>query len=793
MDKYARFRYQPCIPLGEDGRCCTASKKHTELSRKAATEGTVLLKNENNVLPLKKGEKVALFGKATIEYIKGGGGSGDVHTPYVRNIYEGFSEKADEGKTKIYMPLVDFYKDYVEKESVNVITPEEIDAAWSVVNAMEFCTKRDDMTYDTFARMHVKEAEVPQELIKSAAEWADCAVITLSRFSAEGVDRRPQSGDYYLSDIEKNLIDNCAKLFKKVVIVINSGATIDCEYFAEKEGVQAVLFAWQGGIEGGSAIADVICGDVNPSGKMADTVAKSYDCYPCKEEFWESFQYIDYSDDIFVGYRYFETIPGKKDSVRYPFGFGLSYTTFEISGKAALHSDGKIIAVCTVKNTGTVAGKEVIQLYYSAPQGKLGKASKELAAFKKTKLLQPSESETVVLSFDVNDMASFDDIGKIAKSAYVLEKGDYTFHLGTSLRDTEELDFKYTVCEDTVTNQLKNWCKPFKLSKRMLSDGSFEELPMGEEAYYYAVNEPNNTKAPETLVKFDEVGKTVTLDEFMAQFTLEELMDFVGGHAPTGVANTGCFGGLSRLDIPPVPTADGPAGLRLEPKTGIPTTAWPCATLLACMWDPDLCFEVGAAAGKEIRENNIGIWLAPALNIHRDPLCGRNFEYYSEDPVLSGKSAAALTRGVQSSKTAVSIKHFACNNKEANRYDIDARISERALREIYLKGFEIVVKEADPWTVMTSYNRINGQHTSESYELITGILRGEWGFKGMVETDWGVKNDPVKEVKAGNDMKMPCGYPEDLKAAYNKGELTRADLEKCVKRILEMTMRFAEE
>lgn len=788
MNKYARFRYQPCIPLGDDGRCCTASEKHAQLSRKAATEGMVLLKNDNNALPLKKGEKVALFGKATIEYIKGGGGSGDVHTKYIRNIFDGFKEKESEGKASVYMPLVDFYKEYVEKESVNVLTQEQINARWDIVNAMEFCTERDDMTYDTFAAMHVKETSVPEELIKSASEWAETAVITLSRFSAEGVDRRPQGGDYYLSDIEKDLINKCTELFDKVIIVINSGATIDCEYFADNDKVQGILFSWQGGMEGGLAIADILCGDVNPSGKMTDTIAKSYDCYPCKEEFWESFQYIDYSDDIFVGYRYFETMA--KDSVRYPFGFGLSYTNFEISGRVCCESEGKIVAVATVKNTGSVAGRETVQLYYSAPQGKLGKPAKELAAFKKTKLLAPNESETVVVSFDVKDMASFDDLGKISKSAYVLEKGNYEFYLGTSIRDTVKLDYEYSVETDTVVEQLKNWCKPFKLAKRMLADGSFEALPQGEEEYYYASNEPSGAKAPDELVKFDDID-TITLDEFVAQFTVEELMDFVGGHAPTGVANTGCFGGLQRLDIPPVPTADGPAGLRLEPATGIPTTAWPCATLLACSWDPELIYEVGAAAGKEIRENNIGIWLAPALNIHRDPLCGRNFEYYSEDPVISGKCAAALTRGVQASKTAVSIKHFACNNKEANRYDIDARISERALREIYLKGFEIVVKESDPWTVMTSYNRINGQHTSESYELIMGILRGEWGFKGMVETDWGVKNDPVKEVKAGNDMKMPVGYPEDLKAAYDNGELTRADLEVCVKRILEMTMRFA--
>ena len=281
------------------------------------------------------------------------------------------------------------------------------------------------------------------------------------------------------------------------------------------------------------------------------------------------------------------------------------------------------------------------------------------------------------------------------------------------------------------------------------------------------------------------------IEEFIKQFTLEELCDFVGGQPPTGVANTGCFGPIKhRLDTPAIPTADGPAGLRLNTETGIPTTAWPCATLLACSWDPDLIYEVGAAGGAEVRENNIGIWLTPALNIHRDPLCGRNFEYYSEDPLVAGKSAAAAIRGMQSSKIAVSMKHFACNNKEANRYQNDSRLSERALREIYLKGFEIAVKESDPITVMSSYNLINGQHTSESWELLTGILRYEWGFRGMVETDWGVKNDPVKEVKAGNDLKMPVGYPDELITAVEKGDLTRAELELCVKRIIEMMFRL---
>ena len=791
MNKYARFRFQPCLPLGADGKRVTGSAAHAALSREAATEGMVLLKN-NGALPLKAGAKVALFGKATIEYIKGGGGSGDVHTLYVRNIYEGFAAKEAEGKVSVYMPLVDFYKEYVKAESVHIPTPKQIDATWDIVNAMEFCTLRDDMTYDTFASMHVKEPAVPDELIAGAAEFADTAILTLSRFSAEGVDRRPHGGDYYLSDLEKDLIDKLGKAFKDVVVVINSGATIDCEYLAENDDVSAILFGWQGGMEGGSAVADLLVGDVNPSGKMSDTIAKSYDVYPCKDEFWESFLFLDYSDDIYVGYRYFETILGAKEQVRSPFGYGLSYTTFAFSGKACLASEGKIIAVVDVKNTGAVAGKEVVQLYYSAPQGKLGKPARELAAFKKTKLLAPGESETIVLSFKIDDMASFDDLGKIAKSAYVLEEGSYGFYLGTSVADAEKLAFEYVVAEPTVVAQYKSWCKPFKLAKRMLADGSFEALPMGEESYYYGKNEPTGAKAPEKPVMFDEVGISISLDEFIAQFTDDELMNFVGGQAPTGVANTGCFGGLKRLGIPPIPTADGPAGVRLEPETGIPTTAWPCATLLACTWNTELVERVGAGGGAELRENNIGIWLAPALNIHRDPLCGRNFEYYSEDPLIAGKMAAAMTRGVQSQKAAVSIKHYACNSKEANRYDIDARLSERALREIYLKGFEICVKEADPWTIMSSYNRINGQHTSESYELLTEITRNEWGFKGMIETDWGVHNDPVKEVLAGNDMKMPCGYPAELKAGMDDGRLTRADLELCVKRILEMTLKMAE-
>lgn len=793
MDKYARFRYQPCLPLGVDGRKVTGSPEHAELSRRAAGEGMVLLKNEGGTLPLKRGTRVALFGKATVEYIKGGGGSGDVFCAYTRNIYDGFKLKEDEGKVSVFKPTAEFYKEYVKEAGKRIPTRAQVEKIWDRVNAMSFCKEKDDIIYDTFASMHVAEAHMPDELIAEAAANADIAIITLSRFSAEGVDRKAIPGDYYLSDTEKSLIDRVTAAFPNTVIVLNSGAVVDCEYFAENEKVGAIIFGWQGGLEGGTATADIICGDVNPSGRLADTIPVSYDAYQNAQEFLTGFEHLDYFDDIYVGYRYFETVPGAAEKVRYPFGFGLSYTDFEFSGAFCGESDGKIVAAVTVRNVGKVPGKEVVELYYSAPQGKLGKPARELAAFKKTKLLSPGESESLALSFDISDMASFDDLGKIKKSAFVLEKGAYSFHLGASVRATEKLKYEFVLNDDIIIKESKSLCRPTKLEKRLLSNGSFESLPTGEPVRSRGTHAEIEAKAPAETVKFDEVGETITLDEFIKQFTVDELIDFVGGHQnQPGVCNTGAFGGMKRLNVPPLPTADGPAGLRLNASTGVPTTAWPCATLLACTWNTELIEEIGAAGGAELRENNLGVWLAPAMNIHRNPLCGRNFEYFSEDPLLAGKCCAADVRGIQSQKIAASVKHFACNNRESNRFECDSRVSERALREIYLRGFEICVREADPWTIMSSYNLINGSHTSVSYELLTELLRNEWGFKGAVTTDWGVHSRHSDEVLAGNDIKMGDGEPEELKAAFESGKITRADLETSVKRILELTLKVAE-
>lgn len=792
MEKFARFNYMPCLPLGKDGKRVTASREHIDVSRAAAAEGIVLLKNEDEALPLKNGESVALFGKATIEYVKGGGGSGDVNCPYISGIYEGFEQKEKEGRISVYMPLIDFYRSYVKEGQKSVLTEEQISDNWTVVNNMDFCQLRDDMTYDTFAGMHVKETDVPDELVSAAAECCTTAIFTLSRFSAEGTDRRAVGGDYYLSDIEKSLLNKLTDKFEKVIIVVNSGAQICCEDFANNYKVKAVLFAWQGGMEGGIALTEVLCGDVNPSGKLPDTVTTTYDAYPSKDEMIESFDFCTYSEDIYVGYRYFTTVPGMKKYIRYPFGFGLSYTQFEIDGVIAGKSGNTITVACNVKNVGKVAGKEVIQVYYSAPQGKLGKPAKALAAYAKTKLLQPGEKQTLAVSFDIYTMASFDDLGKISKASYVLEKGSYSLFIGNSSENIEKIDYEFTAEEDIILEKLTSYCTPYELPKRLLADGTFEALPQEKKEAKYEAPKVSPYVHTETEVPFDKVGEEISLDDFINQMTVEEMIHIVGGLPSRGVCQTGFLGDVPRLGVPGIPAADGPAGLHLNRKTGVATTAFPSSTCLAASWNEELIYNVGRAAAEEIRENNIGVWLAPACNIHRNPLCGRNFEYMSEDPVLAGKQVSAEIRGIQSQKVAVSLKHFACNNKEPNRYRNNSILSERALREIYLKVFEIAVKEAHPLTIMSSYNLINGIHTSENWELLTGILRNEWGYEGVIETDWGVVSGHVGELRAGSNIKMPRGEPEELEKALENGEITTDHLKASAMIILNMFSKLGE-
>ena len=619
-------------------------------------------------------------------------------------------------------------------------------------------------------------------------------------------------GDFYLTAGEKKLLAQVEEVYDKIVVVLNIGGVIDLSWIKRDDKIGDALYGGQGGMEGGTAMAQVLCGQVNPSGKLADTFAARLEDYPSTENFHESVEYVDYTEDIYVGYRYFETIPGAAEKVVYPFGYGLSYTTFEVETQKAWEEADSINVQVKVTNTGDMAGKEVVQLYYSAPQGLLKKPAKELGAFKKTRLLQPGESHTMVLTVTKEAMASYDDLGKVAKSAYVLEKGAYAFYIGTSVRNNEKTAYEYLVAEDTVVKQLEAKLTPSGLSKRMLSDGTYEELPQTEGndpnacAFEKMVPGTDEGILPEVrfrehrlalyVVKkgakpFIEVAEgKITLDEFMSQLSDDDLIELLGGQPNTGLANTFGFGNLPDYGVPNIMTADGPAGLRIAPECGVCTTAWPCATLLAYTWNPDLVEQVGAAGAEEVKENNIAVWLTPAVNIHRNPLCGRNFEYYSEDPLLAGKMAAGMVRGIQSQHIGASVKHFAANNKETNRKHSDSRVSERALREIYLKQFEIIVKESDPWTIMSSYNVINGHRASENKELLEDILRGEWGFQGMVTTDWWTRGEHYKEIKAGNDVKMATGYPERVKKAIELGELTRADLEHCARRVLELILKI---
>ncbi len=806
MEKWTRVKFQPNLPLGENGERLTGSLGHIGLSKEAAKEGMVLLKNRGDILPLKKGTRVALFGKATFDYVKGGGGSGDVTVAYIRNLYEGLKMQKD--VVSIFEPLCDYYRKDVERQYAQGSVP--------------------GMTI---------EPEVPRELLDEAKAYADTAVISICRFSGEGWDRKSivdtdnknmgegeldmavrsskifANGDFCLSAEEAAMVETVKKNFPRVVVVMNVGGMVDTSWFVREDAIGAVLMAWQGGMEGGLAAAELLAGKGNPSGKLSDTFAQTLEDYPSTGDFHESRDYVNYTEDIYVGYRYFETVPGADQKVNYPFGFGLSYTTFQTDVLSAEEKEGQVRIQVEITNTGSRDGKEVVQVYFEAPQGRLGKPKRQLIAFAKTRSLRPGESQRLYLSFEIRDMASYDDTGKVQKAAYVLEKGDYFFHVGTSVRDTVRLDYVYQVKGDTVTEQLESRLTPSELPRRMLSDGSYEEVPQREG------NDPNANeleRMPEDMMEgyvpavrprdryqlwrepykkgahiFKEVAEgKLTPEEFLAQLTDEETAQLLGGQPNTGVANTFGYGNLPEYGVPSVMTADGPAGLRIAPECGVTTTCWPCSTLLACSWNPEIVEAVGLAGGAEVKENNIAVWLTPAVNIHRSPLCGRNFEYYSEDPYLAGKLASAMVRGIQANHIGATVKHFALNNKETNRKNSDSRVSERAAREIYLKAFEIIVREAKPWSIMTSYNIINGHRASENADLLEGILRGEWGFDGCITTDWWTCGEHYKEVKAGNDIKMGCGYPERLLDALEKGCLTRKEMDACALRVLKLILKI---
>ena len=765
------------VPLEGFGAYCRA----------AAAEGAVLLKNEGHMFPLKKEEMVSVFGRCQFETYRSGTGSGGaVNVPYAVNIYDGMRES---GSFTLNEELADIYRAWLKDHPF-----DNGGGGWAA------------------EPWHQKEMVITEEIAAAAAEKSEKAIFIIGRTAGEDKDYANEAGSYLLTPEELENLKVLTAHFEQVAVLLNVSNIIDMSWLKNpvyKDHIRSVLYIWQGGMESGNAVADVLSGKVSPSGKLTDTIACSLADYSAANDFGDTVRNF-YTEDIYVGYRYFETIPGAAERVNYPFGFGLSYTDFDWKMTGASEENGVITVLTEVTNTGKTAGKEVIQLYYGAPQGKLGKPAKVLGAFKKTSLLQPGERQILTLKIPVDQMASYDDLGKVCRSAYVLEAGEYAIYIGTNVRDAAKIDFTYVVKEDTVTEQLSRKAAPYHLQKRMLADGSYEELPQREYVEEeglprqdkYAIGLPcPDTRGQKGIdfldfldskgVRFSDVadGK-MTLDEFMDILTLDDCINLLGGQPNTGCANTFGMGNLPEYGVPNVMTADGPAGLRILPKCGVNTTAWPCATLLASTWDEELVEKVGKAGAEEVKENNISIWLTPACNIHRSPLCGRNFEYYSEDPYLAGKTGAAMVRGIQSQHIGASVKHFAANNKETNRKDSDSRVSERALREIYLKQFEIIVKEAHPYTIMSSYNLINGIHASENKELLTGILRDEWGFDGLVTTDWWTFGEHYRETKAGNDIKMAAGYPERIKEAYEKGFITEEEICRSARRILNMILKI---
>lgn len=734
----------------EDGMMSTDEAK--ALCRQAAAEACVLLKNDG-VLPIGNGE-ISVFGRCQFNYFFCGYGSGGyVKAPYKISPAEAFLAKG----ANMNAELLATYRSWISKHP-------PYDGFWG------------------FWPLYYDEMPVDKQLTAKCAQTSDTAVIFIGRSSGEDREAKLQRGSWYLTKHEETMIKNVTAVFKKVCVILNCGAIMDMSW-VDKYHVGAVLYAWQGGQESGNALYDVLFGAVSPCGKLADTIA-AYESYPNIHDFGKR-RYCNYIEDIYVGYRYFETFAPEK--IIYPFGFGLSYTRFEIQLDSFDADDKGCKIVLTVKNIGICTGKEVVQAYCGAPQGKLGKPNRQLVAFAKTKCLEANEVQQLTLHFAWADIASYDDIGASGdKNAYVLEAGEYLVFAGSDSHSATlcgRYHLQYSVVRKTCVA-----CPPQKPFDRLVNRGGravLEQVPAEKTDMRERILRqiPDNIEyAGDKGYKLSDVKKKViSLEEFIAQLDEDDLEALCRGSldgmcSPQGVAgNAGVFGGtndsLKQKGVPVISTNDGPSGLRLQSHA----TLIPIGTALACTFDVRLVEELLACIGEEMAERKSDVLLAPGMNIHRNPLCGRNFEYFSEDPVLSGKIAAAYVRGFQRFGKSAAPKHFACNNQETNRLHHDARISQRALREIYLKPFAICIREADPHMIMASYNKLNGIYNCYNYDLCTEILRNEFGFQGCVMTDWWMVNDRSADfaniaqqayrVRAQVDIFMPGSS----KTGPNKG------------------------
>ena len=801
----------PYDPIPEYEDLDFTEEAHRLLSREIATQSMVLATN-NDILPLISTDQVVLFGLGTSKTVYGGTGSGIVYQKGTKipinpvMVLEGIQNKKDKF---IYV---------------------ENDIGYELGTGIDYGKNLTDE--------NIKEFSTKREGAKRTI-----AILTISRISGEGSDRSRDSSSEgtLLSKRELDTFDSIKKYFDKIVLVLNVPSVIELNGLEQDKNV-SILIAFLPGMEAGNAIADILVGDANPSGHLTDTWAKTIDDYPTTSTFSENIKYVKYKEGIFVGYRYFEDNAETQKKVVFPFGYGLSYTTFNIESKCEYDQNKKIFTVTSkVTNTGKRSGKQVVQVYVKKPENKTFiKAQRELVAFNKTKEIKPGEVQELTMTFELKYLSSYDDIGVTGNPAcYVLDKGYYDIYVGDSVmstRNAQNIIYTYTQNEIEVLEKLTNRLIPkdpdvFDANtKPDFNDLFFDNDQENYECtnyniinnnYHYSENneenrhlnikslikdnlvENENTNLPTdriNTINFKTVlTRNYTLEQLVDTMTNEELAFLSFGKIATIRDGTGIIGGYynsgptGKYNIPFGDTLDGPAGLRQsEVKMG--STAWPCSTALASTFDVEILKKVGEETGKEARKVGCSFWLAPGMNIHRNPLCGRNFEYYSEDPVLSGKMAAAITKGVQSKRVSITLKHFAFNNKEENRngdkdaYYLasDSRMAERTAREIYLKGFEIAIKEAKPWSIMSSYNRMNSMKTAESYDLLTEILRNEWGYDGLVMTDWDTKSHNDIEAHSGSSVKMPDNKESTITIMTGliKGTVTRNDLKRNIKYML---------
>ncbi len=767
--------------------------EYEKCARHTVAEGIVLLKNDGGVLPLSKDTKLSVFGRIQNHYYKSGTGSGGmVNVPHVATI----PEALEAAGVTLNEELRTVYAEY-EKEH-------------PFVNGVGFGSEP----------WSQEEMELTEEVATAAAASSDVAIVIIGRTAGEEQDYANAPGAYRLSDKEVAMLRRVRNAFAKMVVVMNVSAVLDLEEMMEVN-PDAILYAWQGGEQGAYGTVDVLLGIENPGGRLADTILKDLNRSPVTENFSDHEESI-YAEDIYVGYRYFETFD--KEAVRFPFGYGLSYTTFSTELlNAPVRKDIVTTMEVKVTNTGSAVGKEVVQVYVECPQGVLGKPARSLAAFAKTKDLAPGESETILLSVPDATIASYDDTGLTEyQSSYVLEAGTYTYYVGANCRDAVvagTVEVSDTVLVEKLSMQMAPIQKFDRLYPVAVEGGyttAWRSVVFPEYSDAKVAKEDCPSHKPytgDTGIRLKDVreGKA-SMEDFVAQMTDEDLSAIIRGEgmgSPKVTPGTAAaFGGISptlkELGVPCGCCSDGPSGMRLD--CGTRAFSLPNGTLLACTWNPDQNEKLYSYLGMEMTKNHVDVLLGPGINIHRYALNGRNFEYFSEDPLITGKMAAAQIRGLHSAGVTGTLKHFCANNREHNRHGMDSVVSERALREIYLKGYEIAVKEGGADSVMTTYGAVNGTWTNGRHDLNTCILRNEWGFRGIVMTDWWAnigdrgalirKNTFSRLVLAQNDFYAVCpdaqnnSTDDDTLRELEAGTITRGQLARMAGNICGLLMKL---